>query len=150
MRRGEPKTMILDKHMIRIDVEAETPEEAIHAAGTLLLEAGKIEERYIEAMIKGFKDFGPYIVLAPSIAIPHARPEHGVIQQGMAIVRLKKPVVFGHPTNDPVQLVCAICGVDNTSHIGMLQAVSSVLGDKARLKTIMDSSDVNEILSLLF
>ncbi len=141
--------LTINKNLIQLEVEAETAEEAIRAAGKLLAAENKVEERYIDAMVKGFEDVGPYIVLAPSIAIPHARPEHGVIEQGFSLVRLKKPVVFGHPTNDPVQLVCAICGTDSTSHIGMLQSIAAVLGDKEKLKIILTSNSEEEILSIL-
>lgn len=140
---------MLNERLIELDVEATTAEEAIRKSGELLVAEGKVEERYIDAMIKGFHEIGPYIVLAPSIAIPHARPEHGVKEQGLSLIRLKHPVVFNHPINDPVTLVCAICGVDNTSHIEMLRSLASVLGDKAKLEIIMNSNDKQEILSII-
>lgn len=139
----------INEKLISIDVVVETAEEAIEAAGLLLANEGIVEERYIDAMIKGFHDVGPYIVLAPQIAIPHARPEHGVLKQGVSIVRLKEPVVFGHPTNDPVSLVCAICGTDNESHIGMLQALSAVLGNKDKFDLIMKADTCVEILNTM-
>lgn len=139
----------LNHNLIRLDAEADTPEDAIRAAGALLAAENLVEERYIDAMVKGYKDVGPYIVLAPSIAIPHARPEHGALKTGFSMVRLKKPVAFGHPTNDPVTLVCAICGTDNTSHIGMLQSLAGILGDKKKLGIILSSKSKEEILSLL-
>jgi ascorbate PTS system EIIA or EIIAB component len=140
--------LALTEKVIRLDVEATTPEEAIRQAGALLVADNKVEERYIDAMVKGFNDVGPYIVLAPLIAIPHARPEHGVLEQGVSLVRLKTPVVFGHPTNDPVQIVCAICGTDSTSHIGMLQSLAAVLGNKEKLETILTTKNKEEIISI--
>jgi ascorbate PTS system EIIA or EIIAB component len=140
--------LALTEKVIRLDVEAATPEEAIRQAGALLVADNKVEERYIDAMVKGFKDVGPYIVIAPLIAVPHARPEHGVLEQGVSLVRLKTPVVFGHPTNDPVQIVCAICGTDSTSHIGMLQSLAAVLGNKEKLETILTTKNKEEIISI--
>ena len=139
----------LNEKLIRLDVEVETAEEAIRRAGELLVAAGKVEERYIDAMVKGYEEVGAYIVLAPSIAIPHARPEHGALEQSVSMIRLKQPVVFGHPTNDPVQLVCAICGVDSSSHVGMLQKLASVLGNKSKLNGIMTAKSKEEILSII-
>ena len=140
--------LALTDKLISLDVEAETPEEAIRQAGALLVAGNKVEERYIDAMVKGYKDVGAYIVLAPLIAVPHARPEHGVLEQGVSLVRLKSPVVFGHPTNDPVQIVCAICGIDSTSHIGMLQSLAAVLGNKEKLETILTTINKEEIISI--
>lgn len=45
--------------------------------GELLEKSGAIEPRYIDAMINTVKEIGPYIVIAPGIAMPHARPEAG-------------------------------------------------------------------------
>jgi PTS system ascorbate-specific IIA component len=140
--------LALNENLIRLDVDVETPEEAIRKAGSLLVAEHKVEERYIDAMVKGFQDIGPYIVLAPLIAIPHARPEHGVLEQGVSLIRLKNPIVFGHPTNDPVQLVCAICGTDGSSHIGMLQSLAAVLGDKGKLELILNTKEKEEIISI--
>lgn len=141
--------LLLNGSLVELDVEAITAEEAIRKAGELLLVEGKIESRYIEAMVKGFQDVGPYIVIAPSIAIPHARPEHGVLKQGVSLIRLKNPVVFNHPENDPVSLVCAICGVDSTGHIEMLRSLAGVLSEKSKLNVIMNSDNKEEILSIL-
>lgn len=139
----------INENYLLLDKETKTAEEAIREAGKLLVDNGNVEERYIDAMVKGFKDVGPYIVLAPNIAIPHARPEHGVLKQGLSFVRLKEPVVFGHPTNDPVQLVFAICGIDNTSHMSMLSTLAEVLRDQKKLNVLLSSNSKKEILSIL-
>ena len=91
-------------------MEAETAEEAIRLAGELLAKAGAAEERYADAMVKSYRERGPYFVLAPHIALPHARAEDGVKEASVSLIRLKKPVVFGHAANDPVQLVFALGG----------------------------------------
>jgi ascorbate PTS system EIIA or EIIAB component len=140
--------LTLTEKVIILDVEATTPEEAIRVAGALLVADNKVEERYVDAMVKGLKDVGPYIVIAPLIAVPHARPEHGVLQQGVSIVRLKNPIVFGHPTNDPVRIVCALCGTDSTSHIGMLQSLAAILGNKEKLEVILSTKDIKDIISI--
>lgn len=134
--------------LIDLDVSAETAEDAIRKAGQLLVQTGKVEPNYVEAMIKGYQDVGPYIVLAPGIAIPHARPEHGVKEQCISVIRLEKEVVFGHPSNDPVKLVCSIGGVDSTSHIGMLQALASILGNKEKLQVLLTTNNKEEFLSV--
>ena len=47
------------------------------------------EPTYTEAMIDVVRDMGPYIVLAPGLAMPHARPEMGAKQVGTALVTLE-------------------------------------------------------------
>lgn len=136
--------------LIDLEVKAENAEDAIRIAGQLLVNEGIAEPKYVEAMIKGFRDVGPYIVVAPNIAFPHARPEFGAKKKGVSIIRLSEPVVFGHPTNDPITLVCALCGTDSTTHIEMLQSLANVLRDKEKLSVILDkTSSKKDILSII-
>ncbi|UFJ41772.1 PTS sugar transporter subunit IIA [Brevibacillus humidisoli] len=139
----------LCQDVVLLDAEANSAEEAIRLAGDLLVKAGKVAPEYVEAMVKGYQDIGPYIVLAPGIAIPHARPEHGVKEQCVSLIRLNQPVAFGHPTNDPVRLVCAIGGVDDTGHIGMLQELAGVLGDSGKLEGILAAASYEELQQVM-
>ena len=72
-------TDILTEDVVRLDVEGLiTPEEVIHFSGQLLVNSGKVKETYIEKMEEAFHDLGPYMVMAPGIAMPHARPSGDV------------------------------------------------------------------------
>lgn len=137
------------KKQILLDVVAETPEQAIIIAGNLLVTSKSVEATYVEAMLQGYRDLGSYIVLAPNIAIPHARPEFGVNEQCLAFVRLKTPLSFGHPQNDDVQLIIPIGGVDKNFHIQMLKKLSNVLMDSNALNVLKTSNDVEEIYAVL-
>lgn len=131
---------------MELDIEVDSPVEAIRAAGHLLVKSESALPSYVDAMVESYQTLGPYIVLAPHIAIPHARPEHGVTKQCMSIVRLKNPLKFGHPENDDVKLVIAIGGVDTNFHIKMLQALSRVLTNEEKLQLLMTSDNKVEIL----
>lgn len=139
----------INKNLVKLDAEAQTAEEAIRIAGELLLSDGKIERSYIEAMVRAYKEVGPYIVIAPMIAVPHARPENGVKEKCVSIVRLKDPVAFGHPENDPVTIVCAIGGTDNVGHIEVLQSLAMTLGDEANFEKILQTKSVEEFIAIV-
>jgi len=136
---------LLSKESIALNIEVNSPEEAISVSGDLLMKAGVIRKEYIDAMVDGFKKVGPYIVVAPGIAIPHARPEYGALESGFSIVRLRTPIKFGHKMNDPVQLVCAMASNDNNGHIEMLRMLSSILGDSSKLAKILTAKDISEV-----
>jgi mannitol/fructose-specific phosphotransferase system IIA component (Ntr-type) len=57
--------------------------EAVKLSGSLLAVDGIVEERYINAMVEVIKELGPYAVIAPGVAIPHARPEDGAKEIGL-------------------------------------------------------------------
>jgi mannitol/fructose-specific phosphotransferase system IIA component (Ntr-type) len=95
-----------------------------------LYETGAVAHEYIEAMVKVAEELGPYIVIAPGIALPHARSEAGAIQTALSFVKLADPVNFGNPDNDPVRLVFALAAVDNTAHTVALQALAELFLSK--------------------
>ncbi|MEI3600073.1 MULTISPECIES: PTS sugar transporter subunit IIA [unclassified Oceanobacillus] len=140
---------LLKEEAVLLDAEVDNPIEAIRLSGELLVKAGYASEEYIDAMIDGFQSVGPYIVIAPGIAIPHSRPERGAVATGFSIVRLKDPIEFGHENNDPVKLVCAIAGVGNNGHIEMLQKIATILGDKSKHEQILQASDFDELAKII-
>lgn len=108
----------------RVDVEANSWQDAIRAACSPLVDAGALEPRYAERCIAIVQEHGPYIVLAPGIALAHARPEDGVIRLALSAITLAKPVAFGHLQNDPVDVVIAFGSPDKQAHIGMVGALA--------------------------
>lgn len=140
--------MDIDESLVRLDVRADDPEHAIRTAGELLVRAGLARPEYVEAMVGAYRELGPYMVLAPQIAMPHARPESGALNEGIAVVRLAGPMPFGHPDNDPVRVVIPLVGVDSDAHIAVLRKLASVLMDSDAVRTILESDDATEIVNV--
>ncbi len=135
---------------IAVNVQANSWEESVRKAGDLLLSSGCIEERYIDAMVGKIKELGPYMVIAPKVAMPHARPEDGVKSTSIAIVTLEKGVNFGHEKNDPVELLIALAAVDNEAHIEALTSLMDILGDEEKLNRLLASSTSKALYEHLF
>ena len=123
--------------------------EAIEKAGEALVKTGAVEPRYIPAMMKFKEELGPYIVIAPGIALPHSRPEDGVLKPRFCLMTLKRPVEFGHEDNDPVDIVIAFAAVDNKQHIKALALLANLLSDSDVVKKIRKAKSKKEILSLI-
>lgn len=137
----------LDNNIEIID-DIDNWEEAVKLAGQLLLKAGAIETKYINKMIDTCKELGPYIAVAPGVAIPHARPEDGAIKLSVAIVIIKKGVNFGSH-NDPVHVVIAFSTPDKTAHTKILQELAQLLmnGDIVdRFKRSSNNVDVRTVI----
>lgn len=139
----------LTPSMIRLKVPAADWQEAVWAAGELLVKGGKCTPAYIQAMIDAVHTLGPYMVLAPGLALAHARPESGVLQMGLSLVTLAQPVEFGSEDNDPVSLVVAFGGVDHNSHIGMLAELASFLEDDERRAALAQAQTVEQVLAMM-
>lgn len=122
--------------------------EAVKLSGTLLAVDGVIEERYINAMVKVTEELGPYAVIAPGVAIPHARPEDGAKRIGLSILVVKSGVNFGSP-NDPVYVVIGFAAIDKTSHLGVLKELAELLSMPDLVEKLRNSSSVEEIIDII-
>ncbi|MFF2029877.1 PTS sugar transporter subunit IIA [Arthrobacter sp. NPDC058192] len=125
---------------------------AIRLAGDGLVAGGVTTDDYTDEMIAAVEEHGPYIVIAPGIALAHARPAESVLKGGLSWVSLEAPVEFGHSSNDPVSLVIGLAALDHTAHIEVLKAVAGVLSDKearAELEAAATPDEVRAILSNL-
>ena len=139
---------LLRPPLVAVDVAVDDWEGAVRAAGNLMVAEGSVEPRFVDAMIRVAHEFGPYIVVAPGIALPHARPEDGVIRASISVITLATPVNFGNPDNDPVNLVIALAAIDNKQHIQGLADLAAVLGEPdnvVRLKTCKTAQEVQDV-----
>lgn len=140
---------ILTEKAIRLKAQATDWQDAVRIGGELLVSAGFAEPSYIEAMIETVKQLGPYSVIAPGIAMPHARPDAGVTKPGLSLVTLANPVEFGNKENDPVDIVVSFCATDNTSHIQMLAELAQLLGSDEAVTTVRNAKEVKEVTQLI-
>ena len=124
-------------------------ELAIKIAGELLVNSGKVEPSYVQSMLDAVAKFGPYIVIAPGIALAHGKPGDDVIDTGLSLLVLKTPINFEHQQNDPVSLVFGLAARDHESHISLMASLAEVLSDQAKGDSLLRSKDSDQIRDLL-
>lgn len=123
--------------------------EAIQIAGTPLLNEGAISQSYIEAIIRQKEEIGPYFVIAPRIAMPHARPEEGARALGLSVVKLAKAVVFNADENDPVDTLFMFAAPDSNSHIEMISQLAELLSDESEMEKVFNARSKEELNAIL-
>ena len=140
--------MLIKRELICINDCNCSWKEAANIVSELLMNNGYVKENYSLKIIEYDEEFGPYIVIAPGIALFHARPEDGVIREGVSLAVFKNGVTFG-TENDPVKLVFALAPDSNETHIEILRQISEILSNKTIKDKIINASDVDEIVSVL-
>ena len=123
--------------------------EAIELCATPLLENQSITPNYIDAIFQLHESIGPYYVLAPGIAMPHARPEQGVNNLGLSMLLVKNGVNFNSEENDPVYLITLLAASDSTSHIEMLTQLASLFAESDDVNSIFNAKNSDEILTVI-
>ncbi|MEV5126252.1 PTS sugar transporter subunit IIA [Streptomyces decoyicus] len=140
---------LLPKAAVRLDVRVSDWQEAIRAAGGLLVETGATTDDYTAEMIRNVEENGPYLVIAPGFAFAHARPSPAVLRTGMSWVRLEQPVEFGHESNDPVHLVVGLAAEDSGAHTAAMAALAQLLADPATGQALQEATDAEALLAVL-
>lgn len=140
---------VVQPDSVELGVEVGDWREAVRRSGALLVRSGAAEERYIDAMVRTVDEMGPYAVLAPGIAIPHARPEDGAVDVGIGVLTLSTPVEFGAGDNDPVDLVFPFCTPDSKKHTAALQALANFLEEEENVERLREASTTDEVIQLL-
>ena len=140
---------LLSEDNVSFRYPAETWEDVIRHGGQLMADAGFTDPTYTEAMIDVVRDMGPYIVLAPGLAMPHARPEMGAKQVGAALVTLEKPIDFGSPENDPVSVAIFLCAPNKDEHIQLLTDIATLFEDEEFLDAAVNFESIEDVQSFL-
>ena len=148
---GDSLTDLLKEELIQQVDSVSNWQEAVRLAAQPLLAHGYIEESYIQAMIASINETGPYIVLAPKVAVPHASPDAGVNQLGISLLQVKEPVDFSEDDDDDkkVQLIFVLAAVDSTAHLRALQELALILDDEEAIDSLIAASDPREILAII-
>ena len=139
----------LDHGSVFVGVEPGDWREAVEASGKLLVSVGAAEEGYVAAMVRTTEELGPYAVLAPGVAIPHARPEDGAVRVGLSLAVLSEPVEFGSKENDPVDLVFGFSTTDSEAHVELLQALADFIEEPENTEALRSASTVEEVLRVV-
>ena len=137
---------VLEEQAIRLDVIATDWEDAVRICGEILVKMGKVEAVYVDAMIRHVHELGPYILIAPGVAMPHARPEDGVIQEGISVVVLKEEVSF--KPGKECKVLIGLAALDSRSHINILQKIAEVISDKESMERLKNATESAEVLRL--
>jgi PTS system ascorbate-specific IIA component len=134
---------------IRVGAIALDREHAVEMAGALLVSSGRTTPEYTDEMVAVLESHGPYIVIAPGIALAHSKPSELIIETGLSLLTLGESVVFGNAANDPVQLVIGLAAIDHNSHMDMMKELADALSDQQCVNSLLNAGDTEEIRQLL-
>lgn len=140
--------MLIRPENIQILESVENWRDAVSIAAEPLILGGYIDKRYVEAIFTNTEKYGPYYVLAPEIAMPHASSQDGVYEKQISLLVLKNSIKFSENGFD-VRLIFVLATPDNHSHLQMLRDLSEVFSDETMIQEIIQMNDSSTIATLL-
>ena len=139
------KKQVIIADGIRLGQKPVTKEEAIQAAGELLVELGYVDESYVDAMQEREKLVSTYMGMG--VAIPHGTTQaKGTVKKtGIVFIQYPEGVDFGA---EKAQLVFGIAGIGD-EHLDLLGKLCTLLEDPALLETLKTTDDAKWVLEQL-
>lgn len=142
--------MELTKNMIKLNQQYDTKEDAIRAAGKLLVDNNCVESGYIDSMLERNKEISTYI--GNFIAIPHGTSEGKkyIKKTGISLIQIPKGVEFSEDKNDSklVTVVFGIAGLNN-EHLDVLSQIALFCTKIENVAKLADAQTEQEIIDLL-
>lgn len=136
------------KEVLRVERGTHSWQDAVRIAGDVLLQEGSVDPPYTDAMINAVAELGPYMVVAPHIAIAHAAAGVHVNKNDMGVVVFKEPVLF-HCENDPVHLMLVLCALEPHSHLEQFKSLADILVDEEVWERFRDCNTIQELYDLV-
>jgi phosphocarrier protein FPr len=131
---------------VRLGVRAGSKDEAIRAAGAVLVERGCIAPAYVDSMLGRELQANTY--LGSGIAIPHgmAQDRELILRTGVCVVQLAGGVEWS--AGQTVHLVVGIAARSD-EHLGVLAALTDVLDDPALAERLARTTAPAEVVAAL-
>ena len=139
----------LPESAIVLGADATTWRDAVIATAGALTASGSATPDYASEMIRMIEEHGPYVVIAPGLALAHARPGPAVLKDGLAVVTLREPVRFGHPHNDPVSVVLGLAITAPDTHLAAVADLANIFNDSSAISDLSAATTAAEVQSIM-
>ena len=137
---------MLKRENVQIVESCKDWEDAIHVAVQPLVDGGFVTPDYIAGIIENTNKFGPYFVLAPDLALLHARPEQGVVEQQLAVTIARTGVEF--KPGEPVRVLVTLAATDPDSHLDVMRILATMFADPANIEKVATAASADEVYRL--
>ena len=146
-------SLVNDK-LIFLDQEAADNLAAIDCLGKEMVNAGYIKPDYTQAVAPREAAFPTGLALQKmGVAIPHASPKGDVLKDGIAVLRLRKPIIF-HSMEDAddlvtVRMVFMLALQTSDDHITMLQKLFGIFQQEELVQELLQATDAKTFQDLM-
>lgn len=131
--------------------EPETWEAAIQISCQNLMAKKMIDQRYVEEIIASVKEFGPYIVIVPEVAMPHASGEsEGVFGTAISFTKFKQEIVFdvGNPEKN-ARLFFTLAAKNSEEHMENIVKLSELLMTDGLIEALLSIETMQDYVKVM-
>ncbi|MEO1771639.1 PTS sugar transporter subunit IIA [Candidatus Enterococcus ferrettii] len=136
---------IMPLENIKLGIALADKEQAIKAAGQVLVENGYVDKNYIDCMLQREEVVSTYI--GSQVAIPHGvdGSQQYIKHSGLSFLQVPEGVSFG--SDKEAKLLIGIAG-KNDEHLEMLAKIAGLLGEEENIEKLVNAQSKEEIAAL--
>jgi PTS system mannitol-specific IIA component len=136
---------ILSPENVRIVPGGASRDEAIRAAGAVLVDAGAVDAAYIDSMLEREGTVSTY--MGNWLAIPHGTNDaKGFIRRSaLSLLRYEEAIDWG---GEPARFVVGIAGLGD-EHLDILSRLAMVFSDEDEVEKLLAAQTSDEMVALL-
>lgn len=139
---------LTENNSIRLGLSADTWQEAVRLSIDPLIESGAVKEEYYHAIIESTEEYGPYYILMPGMAMPHARPEAGVNRDSFSLITLTEPVTFSD--GKEVQVLLALAATSSEIHTSVaIPQIIALFELENSIERLSNCQSPEEVLAMI-
>ncbi|THG34667.1 PTS mannitol transporter subunit IIA [Glaciibacter flavus] len=136
---------ILSQDSVRLADGPVSRDDAIRAAGAILVERGAVEPAYVDAMLEREGSVSTY--MGNFLAIPHGTNDakDAIKASALSFIRYPDAVDWN---GDEVRFVVGIAGIDN-EHLEILSKIAIIFSDDDEVAKLVAAGSAEELYALL-
>ena len=145
-KKKAEKKELLYRENIRVNCKADTQENIIRQVGQMLVDAGYVDQPYVDAMVEREHSLSTY--MGSGLALPHGveQAKKQIKASGIAVMVFPEGTAWG---NETAKVVIGIAGVGE-EHLDILSVIADKMMDEAAAaKLTSGSADEDTIYRIL-
>jgi len=135
---------MIKKENIKLNQSAATKEEAVKAAGQILVDAGAVEPAYIDSMLERESVVSTF--MGNGLAIPHGTEDgkSSVKESGLSLIQIPDGVDFD---GNEAKVVLGTAG-KGSEHLELLQRIAIIFSEEENAEKVINASSAEEIIEI--
>lgn len=138
---------LLEKNRYSFHEGFDNWEDAVKAACQPLIKEGAILPSYVDSIIRCVNEYGPYIVIAPNICIPHAQEgtDGDVKTTSICFMKTEKPVHFSEDPEHDARLFFVLASENSELHLQNLTELVGLISDEEVVEKLLNAKSVESL-----
>lgn len=105
----------------------------------------KTDQSYVDEIISCVQKYGPYIVILPGVAMPHASAtSEGVFETAISLTKLSEPVFFEEKDGEKksAALFFTLAAKNSEAHLENIQNLSELLMIEGLVERLLETKSI--------